>query len=132
MNILGINAFHGDAFEYIRNNWIDATNFFSDSRDQLHQHQFGGTIGGPIFRDKLFFFAGYQRVLHHEQISDQIAFVPSAANLAGDFSASDSTPLYNPITGAPLINNHIDLRISVPSLWHWNNFFRRQPIRAGR
>lgn len=104
----GTNAFHGDAFEYIRNNWIDATNFFSDSRDQLHQHQFGGTIGGPVFRDKLFFFAGYQRVLHHEQISDQIAFVPSAANLAGDFSASDSTPLYNPLTGVPLVNNHID------------------------
>jgi hypothetical protein len=104
----GTNAFHGDAFEYIRNNWIDATNFFSSTRDQLHQHQFGGTFGGPIVRDKLFFFAGYQRVIHHEQISDQIAFVPSQANLAGDFSGSDSTPLYNPLTGDPLVNNHID------------------------
>ena len=104
----GTNAFHGDAFEYIRNNWIDATNFFSSSRDQLHQHQFGGTFGGPIVRDKLFFFAGYQRVIHHEQISDQTAFVPSIANLAGDFSGSDSTPLYNPITGDPLVNNYID------------------------
>jgi len=104
----GTNAFHGTAFEYIRNNWIDATNFFSDSPDQLHQHQFGGTIGGPIIRDKLFFFAGYQRVIHHEQTSDNIAYVPSAANLAGDFSASDATPLYNPITGDVLVNNHID------------------------
>lgn len=104
----GTNAFHGNAFEYIRNNWIDATNFFSSSPDQLHQHQFGGTLGGPIVRDKLFFFAGYQRVIHHEQISDQIAYVPSAANLAGDFSASDSTPLYNPLTGDPLVNNQID------------------------
>lgn len=104
----GTNAFHGDAFEYIRNNWIDATNVFSSSPDQLHQHQLGGTLGGPIVRDKLFFFAGYQRVIHHEQISDKTAFVPSEANLAGDFSASDSTPLYNPLTGAPLVNNHID------------------------
>jgi hypothetical protein len=104
----GTNAFHGDAFEYIRNNWIDATNFFSNLPDQLHQHQFGGTLGGPIIRDKLFFFAGYQRVIHHEQISDQTAFVPSQANLAGDFSGSDATQLYNPLTGDPLVNNHID------------------------
>ena len=105
----GTNAFHGDAFEYIRNNWIDATNFFSSSPDQLHQNQFGGTIGGPIRRDKLFFFAGYQRTIHHAVTSDQTAYVPSAANLAGDFSASDpGTKLYNPITGAVLVNNHID------------------------
>lgn len=104
----GTNAFHGDAFEYIRNNWIDATNFFSSTPDQLHQNQFGGTLGGPIRRDKLFFFGGYQRTIHHEVTSDVTAFVPSAANLAGDFSKSDSTPLYNPITGALLVNNHID------------------------
>jgi hypothetical protein len=110
----GTNAFHGDAFEYIRNNWIDATNFFSNSPDQLHQHQFGGTLGGPIARDKLFFFAGYQRVIHHDRISDKTAFVPSAANLAGDFSGSDSTPLYNPITGDPLVNNYIDPKYFSP------------------
>lgn len=104
----GTNAFHGDAFEYVRNNLVDATNFFSSSKDQLHQHQFGGVLGGPIKRDKLFFFAGYQRTIHHEVTSDQTAFVPSQANLAGDFSKSDSTPLYNPITGALLVNNHID------------------------
>ncbi|MDE3187019.1 MAG: carboxypeptidase regulatory-like domain-containing protein [Acidobacteriota bacterium] len=103
----GTNAFHGDAFEYIRNNYIDATNFFSSSPDQLHQHQFGGTLGGPIRSNKLFFFAGYQRVSHHEKISDKTAYVPSAANLAGDFSASDSTPLYNPLTGDLLVNNQI-------------------------
>lgn len=110
----GTNAFHGDAFEYIRNNWIDATNFFSNSPDQLHQHQFGGTLGGPIAHDKLFFFAGYQRVLHHDRISDKTAFVPSAANLAGDFSGTDSTPLYNPITGDPLVNNYIDPKYFSP------------------
>ncbi|HVT97227.1 MAG TPA: hypothetical protein VHE33_06940, partial [Acidobacteriaceae bacterium] len=104
----GTNAFHGDAFEYVRNNLINATNFFSSRKDQLHQNQFGGTLGGPVLRDKLFFFAGYQRTVHHEVTSDSTAFVPSNANLAGDFSATDSTPLYNPITGALLAGNHID------------------------
>jgi hypothetical protein len=103
----GTNRFHGDTFEYIRNNYIDATNFFSSKPDQLHQNQFGGTLGGPVVRDKLFFFGGYQRTVHHEVVSDKTAFVPSQANLAGDFSATDSTPLYNPLTGDQLVNNHI-------------------------
>ncbi|MFP5230112.1 MAG: carboxypeptidase regulatory-like domain-containing protein, partial [Acidobacteriota bacterium] len=104
----GTNVFHGDAFEYIRNNLIDATNFFSSKPDQLHQNQFGGTIGGPIRKDKLFFFGGYQRTIVHQVVSDKTAYVPSQANLAGDFSGSDSSPLYNPITGATLAGNHID------------------------
>ena len=104
----GTNQFHGDAFEYIRNNYIDATNFFSSSPDQLHQNQLGGTLGGPIAHNKLFFFAGYQRTVHHAVTSDKSAFVPSAANLSGDFSSSDSTPLYNPLTGDLLVNNHIN------------------------
>ncbi len=104
----GTNTFHGDAFEYIRNNLIDATNFFSSKPDQLHQNQFGGTLGGPVLRDKLFFFAGYQHTIHHEVTSDKTAYVPSQANLAGDFSGSDSTPLYNPVTGAALVGNQID------------------------
>ncbi len=49
------------AFEFIRNNYIDATNFFSTSPDTLHQNQFGGTFGGPIKRNKMFAFAAYQR-----------------------------------------------------------------------
>ncbi len=110
----GTNQFHGDAFEYIRNNYIDATNFFSSKPDQLHQNQFGGTIGGPIRRDKLFFFAGYQRTIIHSVSSDKTAYVPSAANLKGDFSASDSTPLYNPLTGALLTNNQIDPKYFSP------------------
>ncbi|HEV2326440.1 MAG TPA: carboxypeptidase regulatory-like domain-containing protein [Terracidiphilus sp.] len=110
----GTNQFHGDAFEYVRNNYIDATSFFSSAPDQLHQNQFGGTIGGPIKRDKLFFFGGYQRTIHHAVTSNKTAYVPSAANLAGDFSASDSTPLYNPLTGAALVNNQIDPKYFSP------------------
>lgn len=107
VTVSGTNAFHGDAFEYIRNNIINATNFFSSKPDQLHQNQFGGTIGGPILRDKLFFFGGYQRTVIHSVTSDSTAYVPNQANLSGDFSGTDSTPLYNPITGALLVGNQI-------------------------
>ena len=58
----GTNTYHGSAFEFIRNNYVDATNFFSTSKDQLHQNQYGGTFGGKILRDRLFAFAGYQHL----------------------------------------------------------------------
>lgn len=112
----GTNKFHGDAFEYIRNNAIDATNFFSSQPDQLHQNQFGGTIGGPVVHDKLFFFAGYQRTVIHATQSNSHAYVPTAANLSGDFSLTDGAgcakggkfiQLLNPLTGAKLTNDQI-------------------------
>lgn len=113
----GTNAFHGNAFEFIRNNIIDANNFFSSTPDQLHQNQFGGTLGGPILRNRLFFFGGYQRLTSSTSQSSKQAFVPTPANLAGDFSVTDGpncTPggktfqLLNPLTGAVLPNNQID------------------------
>lgn len=114
----GTNNFHGNAFEFIRNNIINATNFFSTTKDALHQHQFGGTIGGPIKRDKLFFFGGYQHLISHATSSSTSAYVPTPAMLAGDFSACDgdgvNTPaygstskiqLFDPMTGAKLTGN---------------------------
>jgi hypothetical protein len=56
----GTNDFHGDLFEFLRNGDLNARNFFATSRDSLKRNQYGGTIGGPIKKDKLFFFAGYQ------------------------------------------------------------------------
>jgi hypothetical protein len=88
----GTNTFHGSAFEFIRNNFINATNFFSSSKDTLHQNQFGGTFGGRIIRDKLFAFAGYQRLQAKQSQSSVTAFVPTAANLLGDFSVTDPAP----------------------------------------
>jgi hypothetical protein len=109
----GANQWHGSAFEFIRNNLIDATNFFSTSKDSLHQNQYGGTFGGRIIPNKVFFFAGYQRTAAEQSQSLTKAYVPTAANLAGDFSASDGpgcnpVQLVNPITGATLAGNHID------------------------
>ena len=121
----GTNKFHGSAFEFIRNNYIDATNFFStctpvapattcSAKDTLHQNQFGGTFGGPILRDKLFAFAAYQRSVSKQLQNSTKAQVPTAANLAGDWSVSDgpnctsngkNLPLVDPLTGAKLVNN---------------------------
>lgn len=108
----GTNKWHGSAFEFIRNDYIDATNFFSTSKDALHQNQFGGTFGGRIIRDKLFFFGGYQRTESHQSQSLTPAYVPTAANLLGDFSVTESTAcqptaiqLVDPQTGTLLVNN---------------------------
>ncbi len=56
----GSNQWHGTAFEFLRNNIINATNFFSTAKDTVKRSQFGGTLGGKIITDKLFFFGGYQ------------------------------------------------------------------------
>lgn len=102
----GSNEWHGSAFEFMRNNALDATNFFSTSKDTLHQNQYGGTFGGRIIRDKLFGFVGYQRTKAGQSQSLTTAYVPTAANLLGDFSASDpAIQLLDPATGIKLINN---------------------------
>src|SRR6266702_1540658 len=124
----GTNRFHGSGFEFIRNNYINATNFFSTSKDTLHQNQYGFTFGGPVWipkvyngRDKLFFFTGYQFQRTTSKSSTSNAYVPTAANLAGDFSVTDPAPgttvggkgntcsgeeqLYDPVTGAILPGN---------------------------
>jgi hypothetical protein len=105
----GSNTYHGSAFEFIRNNYLDATNFFSTSPDTLHQNQYGGTFGGKIIRDKFFAFAGYQHLKADQTQASTKAIIPTAANLAGDFSTTDGAgceaskkfvQLVDPLTGA--------------------------------
>jgi hypothetical protein len=111
----GTDQYHGDAFEFIRNNYLDATNFFAANKDTLHQNQFGGTFGGPIIphHHKLFGFAGYQRTDSLYSTSVNTMYIPTPANLQGDFSATDpgtynastglcSNQLYDPLTGTPI------------------------------
>jgi hypothetical protein len=96
----GTNHFHGDAFEFLRNTDFDAKNFFSTSRDDYKQNQFGGTIGGPIRKEKIFFFADYQgnRVIQGQSALGRFP-VPSNAERAGDFSA-DTNKLTGTVQGA--------------------------------
>ena len=81
----GTNEFHGSAFEFVRNEVFNARNTFANERDSLKRNQFGGTFGGPIVGDRLFFFTGYQRTMRRSAPSTTFAFVPTAEVLNGDF-----------------------------------------------
>jgi hypothetical protein len=82
----GTNEIHGDLFEFVRNYKFNARNFFQPVRDSLKRNQFGGTVGGPIKKDKLFFFAGYQGTLIRSNPTSANGTVPTPQMLAGDFS----------------------------------------------
>lgn len=83
----GGNAFHGGAFEFLRNNALNAANYFSHNVDSLKRNQFGGYLGGPILKDKLFFFANYQGTRATTAAESNVAYTPTQAMLNGDFSA---------------------------------------------
>lgn len=82
----GTNQWHGDAFEFLRNTSLDATNFFTHAPDGLRRNQFGGSLGGPLKRDKLFIFGNYQRTEEHIAATGGSETVPNNQELGGDFS----------------------------------------------
>ncbi len=82
----GTNAFHGDAFEFLRNTALDAHNYFSPARGAFDQNQFGGTLGGPVRKNKLFFFVDYQGTQSTQGIDTGEIPVPSLRERAGNFS----------------------------------------------
>ncbi len=92
----GTNQFSGGLYEFLRNDDLDARNFFAPTRGVYRQNQFGATFGGPIIRNKLFFFAFYDGY-RFTQAANNFTFVPTQAELGGDFSAL-STTIYNPYT----------------------------------
>jgi len=89
----GSNQFHGDLYDFLRNDVLEARNFFSVNTEPLKQNQFGGTLGGPIRKDKTFFF-GYYEGFRNRQGETLLTTVPTAAERQGDFSALCST--YSP------------------------------------
>jgi len=101
----GTNAFHGDAFDFLRNGDMNARNFFATSRDTLKRNQFGGTVGGPILKNKLFFFAGYQGTRTRQDPTDLTTFVPTAQMLAGNFAPWETSCNGGKTLGAPYVNN---------------------------
>ncbi len=80
----GTNQFHGDAFDFLRNPDFDSRNFYSPARAVYHQNQFGGTVGGPIRHDKVFFFADYQGTRMVQGVDTGLIAVPSAAERQGN------------------------------------------------
>jgi len=112
----GTNQFHGDAFEFVRNGDLNARDFFAATQDTLKRNQFGGTIGGPIKKDKVFGFFGYQGTRIRTAPPSSITFVPTQAVLNGDWSQIESAgcqssgvarTIVNPATGAPFANDQV-------------------------
>src|SRR5260370_34797874 len=99
----GSNQLHGSLFEFFRNPPPDARSYFASSREKFNLNQFGGALGGPIKKDKTFFFIDYQRRRQRKGVAFN-GFVPTAAMRTGDFSsdlygvplASGTQVLYNP------------------------------------
>lgn len=105
----GTNAFHGTAYDYLRNTIFNANDFFSNlnhlPKAPLIQNQFGATLGGPINRDKVFFFFGYDGTRTHSAVLSTTT-LPSAAEVNGDFNDADNhlspgtlPTIYDPTTG---------------------------------
>ena len=89
----GSNHVHGDVYDFLRNDAVDARNFFSSSVEPLKQNQFGGTLGGPIRRDKTFLF-GYYEGFRNRQGETQLTTVPTDDERQGNFEAFCSS--YSP------------------------------------
>ena len=83
----GTNNWHGNAFEFLRNYGVNAKDYFAQQTDGLRRNQFGGSLGGPLVKDKLFIFGNYQATRQNQQVLNTQTFVPSDAMRAGDFSA---------------------------------------------
>ena len=101
----GTNAFHGSVWDFLRNDALNARNFFSSSVPAIKENQFGGAAGGPIKKDKLFIFGSYQGFRNRPAAVGAVAYVPSTAHRSGNFSdllpGTVLTDPVNPITGAP-------------------------------
>ena len=113
----GTNEFHGDAFEYVRNRIFNARNAFAAERDGLKRNQFGGVLGGPIIKNKLFFFGGDQATVVRSQPATIINFIPTPQMVAGDFTTIASPQCNNGrlITlKAPFIDNRINPALFSP------------------
>jgi hypothetical protein len=130
----GTNAFHGNVFEFLRDKRFNATDPFAvigpDGKrkdDGLQRNQFGGTLGGPIARDKLFFFGAYQGTAIRQTPAANISYVPTAAMLAGDFTdfASPACNGGRQVTlRTPFVNNRVNPALFSPAAL---NMARRLP-----
>jgi hypothetical protein len=115
----GSNAFHGNVFEFLRNTDLDARNYFSPTRGAFRQNQFGGTFGGPIRRDKIFFFTDYQGTRQTMGVDTGDISVPSNADRTGNLLDFTNGPAGNQLAGvvagpylANLLTQKLGYRVS--------------------
>jgi carboxypeptidase family protein/TonB-dependent receptor-like protein len=126
----GTNDFHGTLFEFFRNDKLDARNFFSIQRPKNRYNNFGGTLGGPIKKDKLFFFISneYRRIW--QSTGTRTGIVPTDAQLDGNFSGTRD--IRDPLTGAQFPGNVIPAnRIDKNAQALLRTFYRRPNFQQG-
>jgi Carboxypeptidase regulatory-like domain/TonB dependent receptor len=112
----GANDFHGDAFEFLRNTNFDARNYFSPTRGSFDQNQFGGTFGGPIRKNKVFFFVDYQGTRLTQGVDTGNIAVPSIAERTGDFSqVPGPTPNTPAFSTTDAMGNIVPTTVSGPA-----------------
>lgn len=108
----GTNKFHGGAYEFLRNDKLDARNYFDPSRPPFQRNQYGGLLGGPILRNRTFFFVDYEGERIRQGVS-YISTVPTARMHQGDFSEIQ-TSLYDPYTTDPITDQRTLLNPANP------------------
>src|SRR5215472_1879923 len=110
----GSNQLHGDFYEYLRNTVLDANTFFNNagsvSVPDFKQNQFGGTLGGPIRKDRTFFFGSYEGRRIREGVSSGSVFLPTAAEIGGDFSAAGTASPFSGDLTSPLVASILQSR----------------------
>ena len=124
----GTNAFKGSAFDFVRDYHFNARNAFAATRDSLRRNQFGGTLGGPLVKNKAFFFGGYQGHVEKTNPPTSISYIPTRAMLNGDFTAFASPACNGGVQrnlAGGFVNNQIDpSRLSPIAV----NFTRYLPV----
>ena len=111
----GTNTLKAGAYDFTRHDALDAKQFFALQKGELKRSQYGGTLGGPIKRDRAFFFAAYQGLYERKGESRSNLIVPTEAERRGDFSQSSLKPR-DPLTGQPFPNNQIPLARFDPAI----------------
>jgi hypothetical protein len=116
----GTNGFHGDVFEFLRNTDLDSRNYFSPTRGTFIQNQFGGTVGGPIVRNKIFFFSDYQGTRQIQGTDTGLIPVPSLQDRTGNLSDQASS-LSGRVSGpywANLLSQKLGYPVTVGELYY--------------
>jgi hypothetical protein len=113
----GTNQFHGSGFEYYRDTFMNNGDYFSQTRPPFHQNLYGGTLGGPVFKNKLFLFVAYQGVRNRTGATEQTAvfqdgILPSGSNPGGNFSNEQNAANGDTNMNAGLASNYIPFDIT--------------------
>jgi outer membrane receptor protein involved in Fe transport len=126
----GTNQFRGSLYEFLRNDALDAKQFFALAKGKLRRNQYGGSLGGPITHDRMFFFFAYEGLQERRGVSRSNLVVPTPAERHGDFSQSSIKPR-DPLTGQFFSNHQIPAARFDPAILNFMEIFIPVPNSSG-